>query len=165
MKQRIGYSGAQIALHWTIAVLILFNYIYSDGMGRALHARLDGTPATDLGGINPSVHVWVGVAVLVLSLIRLGLRLGRGVPEPGGEGLVQVAAEWGSPAAVSADDPGSGRWHDHLWFGRVDAAGDIHGVLANALMIVAGGHAAMAIYHQFVMRDGLLDRMTRPGDM
>ena len=66
MKQRIGYSGAQIALHWTIAVLILFNYIYSDGMGRALHARLDGTPATDLG-INPSVHVWVGVAVLVLS--------------------------------------------------------------------------------------------------
>ena len=51
------------------------------------------------------------------------------------------------------------------WFGRVDAAGDIHGVLANALMIVAGGHAAMAIYHQFVMRDGLLDRMTRPGDM
>ena len=49
MKQRIGYSGAQIALHWTIAVLILFNYIYSDGMGRALHARLDGTPATDLG--------------------------------------------------------------------------------------------------------------------
>ena len=51
------------------------------------------------------------------------------------------------------------------WFGRVDAAGDIHGVLANALMIVAGGHAAMAIYHQFVMREGLLDRMTRPGDM
>ncbi len=163
MKQRIGYSGAQIALHWTIAVLILFNYIYSDGMGRALHARLDGTPATDLG-INPSVHVWVGVAVLVLSLIRLGLRLGRGVPEPGGEGLVQVAAEWGHRLLylLMILVPVAGMI---TWFGRVDAAGDIHGVLANALMIVAGGHAAMAIYHQFVMRDGLLDRMTRPGDM
>ena len=163
MKQRIGYSGAQIALHWTIAVLILFNYIYSDGMGRALHARLDGTPATDLG-INPSVHVWVGVAVLVLSLIRLGLRLGRGVPEPGGEGLVQVAAEWGHRLLylLMILVPVAGMI---TWFGRVDAAGDIHGVLANALMIVAGGHAAMAIYHQFVMRDGLLDRRTRPGDM
>ena len=163
MKQRIGYSGAQIALHWTIAVLILFNYIYSDGMGRALHARLDGTPATDLG-INPSVHVWVGVAVLVLSLIRLGLRLGRGVPEPGGEGLVQVAAEWGHRLLylLMILVPVGGMI---TWFGSVDAAGDIHGVLANALMIVAGGHAAMAIYHQFVMRDGLLDRMTRPGDM
>ncbi len=123
MKQRIGYSGAQIALHWTIAVLILFNYIYSDGMGRALHARLDGTPATDLG-INPSVHVWVGVAVLVLSLIRLGLRLGRGVPEPGGEGLVQVAAEWGHRLLylLMILVPVAGMI---TWFGRVDAAGDI----------------------------------------
>ena len=48
MKQRIGYSGAQIALHWTIAVLILFNYIYSDGMGRALHARLENSDAQEI---------------------------------------------------------------------------------------------------------------------
>ena len=48
------------------------------------------------------------------------------------------------------------------WFGRIEATGDIHAVLANALMILAGGHALMAIYHQFIVRDGLLTRMTRP---
>ena len=48
------------------------------------------------------------------------------------------------------------------WFGRTEATADLHALLANALMIVAGGHALMAIYHQFVVRDGLLTRMTRP---
>ena len=47
----------------------------------------------------------------------------------------------------------------------VKATGDLHAVLANALLVVAGGHALVAIYHQFVIRDGLLARMTRPGSM
>ncbi len=94
MKQRSGYSTIQIALHWAIAVLILFNYLYSEGMEDALDARLEGTPLENIG-INPSVHVWVGVTVLVLCLIRLGLRLARGVPEAGGTGAMQLAAIWG----------------------------------------------------------------------
>ncbi len=39
----------------------------------------------------------------------------------------------------------------------------MHAVLANLLMIVAGGHAVMAIYHQYFLHDGLLARMMRPG--
>lgn len=161
MIQRIGYSGTQIALHWAIAVLILFNYIYSEGMGDALDARLEGIPATNLE-INPQIHVWVGVTVLVLSLIRLALRQTRGVPEAGGTGMMQLAATWGHRLlyALMILVPVMGGL---TWFGRIEATGDIHALLANALMIVAGGHALMAIYHQFVVRDGLLNRMTRPG--
>lgn len=160
MTQRRGYSGIQIALHWAVAVLILFNYIYSDGMGRALDARLEGTPATNLE-INPQLHVWVGVTVLLLSLIRLLVRQTRGAPEAGGSGMMQLAATWGHRLlyALMILVPLMG---GITWFGRVDATGELHAVLANALMIVAGGHALMAIYHQFVVRDGLIHRMTRP---
>ena len=162
MRQRSGYSAPQIALHWAIAVLILFNYIYSDGMGRALDARLEGTPATNLD-INPQIHVWVGVTVLLLTLIRLALRQTRGVPEAGGTGLMKLAATWGHRLlyALMILVPLMGGL---TWFGRIEATGDIHALLANALMIVAGGHALMAIYHQFIVRDGLLTRMTRPGN-
>ncbi len=94
MKHRNGYGGTQILLHWIIAALILFNYIYSDGMGQALDARLKGAAAAN-PEINPAIHVWVGVAVLVLCALRLIVRTVRGAPEPGGTGMVQMAARWG----------------------------------------------------------------------
>lgn len=159
MQHRNGYSGTQIALHWIIAILILFNYIYSDGMGRALRARIEGSPATELE-LNPGIHVWVGVAVLVLTLIRLALRETRGVPEAGGTGAMQQAAIWGHRLLylLMIVVPLLGGL---TWFGKVDGTGDPHGVLANLLMIVAGGHAVMAIYHQYFLRDGLMKRMMR----
>ena len=41
---------------------------------------------------------------------------------------------------------------------------DLHGLAANALLLVAIGHAAMALYHHFVLHDGVLRRMTRQAD-
>ncbi len=163
MSQRNGYSGSQIVLHWAIAVLIVFNYIYSEGMGKALHFRLEGRTAEDLQ-INPQVHILVGVAVLVLVLLRLVLRRVQGVPAPGGHGAMQKAAHWGHLLlyALMLLVPVAGGL---AWFGGIAALGDVHAVLANALMIVAGGHAAAAIYHQYFLRDGLMHRMTRPDNV
>jgi len=36
---------------------------------------------------------------------------------------------------------------------------DMHALTANAIMILAGLHAAAALAHQYVLKDGLLDRM------
>ena len=73
-----SYSRTQIALHWVIFLLFALNYIVSDGMGRALRTFSEGgTPE----GITPMIHVWSGIAVLALTLVRLALRLTRGVPE------------------------------------------------------------------------------------
>jgi superoxide oxidase len=36
---------------------------------------------------------------------------------------------------------------------------DLHGYLAYAIFALAGGHALLALWHQFVLRDGLLLRM------
>lgn len=167
MKHRIGYSGTQILLHWTIAVLIVFNYFYSEGMGRALRVRLGGEAA--LNGapppdINPSIHVWVGVAVLVFAIIRLILRETEGVPEAGGKGKMEVAALWGHRLLYLLIFlvPLAGGL---TWFGRIHALGDVHKLLSDLLVIVAAGHAIIALYHQFVLRDGLIWRMIRPGSM
>jgi cytochrome b561 len=49
------------------------------------------------------------------------------------------------------------------WYGGVGLAGDVHSLTSNALLIVALGHAAVALVHQYVLKDGTLDRMTRFG--
>lgn len=162
MTTRNGYSRPQILLHWIIAVLIAFNYLYSEGMGEALDFRLgDAASGATAADINPQVHVWVGVAVLLLSLARLILRGVEGVPEPGGQGAMQRMAGWGHRLLylLMILVPLMGGL---TWFGRIEALGDIHAVLANTLIVVALGHAAVAIFHQLVLRDNLIRRMTRP---
>ncbi len=38
--------------------------------------------------------------------------------------------------------------------------GDVHGILANyGLLVLVGLHVAAALYHYFVRRDGVLQRM------
>ena len=106
-------------------------------------------------------HVAFGMAILALVLLRLVVRLRRGVPEaPGVPGSLQVkAADWGHRLIylLTIAVPLGGM---SIWFGGMDN-GDVHGFFANALMIVVLGHALMALYHQYVLKDGLLRRMMR----
>ncbi len=44
---------------------------------------------------------------------------------------------------------------------RHDAV-ELHGLLANILLFAAGAHALAALWHQFVLKDGLLARMRAP---
>jgi cytochrome b561 len=37
--------------------------------------------------------------------------------------------------------------------------GDWHALAANAILILAGVHAAAALFHHFILRDGVLRRM------
>jgi len=46
------------------------------------------------------------------------------------------------------------------WFFGIDQAADLHVLVMNAMMLLILGHAAMAIFHHYVLRDGLLSRMT-----
>ncbi len=158
MAARTGYSPAQIALHWIVAVLVVFNYFYSGGMGRALAVKMGLTdrPLT----IIPQIHVIVGVSVLVLVLIRLALRASRGVPEAPGAGLARAAAIWGHRLlyALLIAVPVLGGL---TWFGEIRALGDAHEILANVLLVVVAGHAIMALVHHYVHKDGVLTRMFR----
>ncbi|MCY1126057.1 cytochrome b/b6 domain-containing protein [Frigidibacter sp. RF13] len=158
MQVKTSYSGAQIALHWLIAVLILANYLLSEEMGDTFDRMLEGEGGGTLGS---AFHVWAGVAVLILSAIRVVVRLRTGAPESAGAGLMDVAARWAHRLlyVLMLLVPGLGAYS---WFAGAESTADLHELTANLLMAVAGLHALAALYHQYVLKDGLLMRMLRP---
>lgn len=156
MKATSGYSGLQIALHWLIAVLIVLAWLFSEGAEAALEAVEEGATV----GFVP--HVALGLAVLALVVLRLVVRLRRGAPAaPGVPGSAQVKmAEWGHRLIylLMIAVPLGGI---SIWFGGMDN-GDVHGLFATVLMVVVLGHAVLALYHHYILKDGLIRRMMKP---
>jgi cytochrome b561 len=156
MADRSGYSGLQIGLHWGVALLILLAWFTAEGAEEAMEAAEDGAAT----GFVP--HVAFGLAILALVVLRVIVRLTRGAPAaPGVPGSLQVrAADWGHRLIylLMIAVPLGGI---SIWFLGMDN-GEIHGFFANVLLVVALGHAALALYHQFVLKDGLIRRMMRP---
>ncbi len=157
MTLKTTYSGLQIGLHWATALLIAANYFISDGMGEALDAHIAGEPVV---GLTPTWHVWSGTVLLGLVVVRLVVRVLSGELEAGEPKTLQrrVAdvGHWVLYALMLAV-PVLGAL---TWFGKMDAFGNVHVMVMNALMLVILGHAAMAIFHHYVLKDGLLSRMT-----
>lgn len=156
-----GYSIPQKALHWTMALLILFNLIFSDGMEHWNRLMRRGEPITPDDISSANIHACVGIAVLVLCLVRLCLRLVQGVPEaPADEPpiakLVGKVTHWAFYAIFLAMPlSGIGKYY----FGN-DIAGELHGgpikLLLWALIVL---HILGVLVHQFFWRTNLLRRM------
>lgn len=160
MKISDGYSGVQILLHWAIAVLIGVNWFISDGMEQAFDAHTEGQavafwPAT--------IHIYVGMTVLVLVLARIAIRLMRGAPAApqGTSKLIDLAGHashfvlYGLLLLVPT-------FGAVAWYLGFDPAGGLHVLTMNLMLIIIGVHAVAALFHQYVIKDGLLLRMMRP---
>ena len=106
-------------------------------------------------------HVAIGLAILALVVVRVLVRLGRGAPAAPGEpgSLSVMAADWGHRLIylLMIAVPLGGI---SVFFLGLDV-GEVHGLAANLLMLVVLGHALMALYHQYVLKDGLLRRMMK----
>ncbi len=156
----VKYNRLQIALHWGVFLLFAFNFIFSEGMGKALRLKLEGGVPE---GLVPLVHPPVGVAILVLTLLRLVVRLRKGAPDlpDNGHPLMDKAAHYGHLAlyGLMVLVPVSGM---AAWGGGIAQAGEVHEVLIKATMLLVIGHAIAALVHQFVLKDNLMSRM-RPG--
>ncbi|HOZ33853.1 MAG TPA: cytochrome b/b6 domain-containing protein [Tabrizicola sp.] len=155
MKVTTGYSRIQIALHWGVALLILFAWLSGEGAEEAMELVEDG------GVVGFVPHVAIGLAILTLVVARVLVRLSRGAPAaPGVPGSLSVkAADWGHRLLylLMIAVPLGGI---SVFFLGLEV-GQIHGLAANLLMLVVLGHALMALYHQYVLKDGLLRRMMR----
>jgi cytochrome b561 len=155
MKTTTGYSGLQIGLHWLIAILILTAWFTGEGAEEAMEVVEEGGVA----GFVP--HVAIGLAILALVVVGVLVRLGRGAPAaPGTPGSLSVrAADWGHRLVyllmIAVPLGGISTFFLGL------EVGEIHGLAANILMLVVLGHALMALYHQYVLKDGLLSRMMK----
>jgi cytochrome b561 len=169
-----GYTGTAKTLHWLIVALLIAQFIFAWTMP---HIGRD-TPVTTL----ISLHFTFGIVILAVAVIRLAWRATHAEPPPEAglplwqnrsgqivhwllyallfvvpllgwmdasrRGMPVVLAGFELPKLLATRAPGWG------W------TGDVHGLLANYLMLaLVGLHVAAALYHHFVQRDGVLRRM------
>lgn len=180
MPIRPRYDPLSQFFHWATALAVLAAYVIEPhGFNRLLRQGLD--PATSNSVLW---HESLGMLVLVLTLLRLlWLALRPTTPQTAMAGWMQRAARLAhgalwllvllTPLAAlltlaGKDAPltllGGLRlqelpWLAHSAFAHLLDWGDVHEALGNALLLIAGAHAAAALYHQFVLKDGVLSAM------
>lgn len=149
-----GYSHLQIALHWLTLLLLIGSWLTRGGAGRAFDAASQGED------VGPPLHALIGITILVVTLVRIGLRLTRGAPPPpaGDSAMQQAATIWGHRLLylLLVGVPIGGAV---MWLSGEELP---HGLLGYTLFVLVVGHAVLALHHQHIKRDGLMKRMTRP---
>lgn len=166
------YHPALITLHWLLAVAILGMYVFGSFVLDDMHNTAPDKPTL------LSLHLIVGIAILVLTVVRLivRVRMPRPDPVPGSRGAQKVATALqhttytltvlivvsGLVLAFSAN-------LFSILFGHVGTlpkdfedftSHDIHGWLVNGLLAVVALHVAAALQHQFILKDNILSRMS-----
>ena len=160
---RTGYSLAQIALHWIIAVLIIAQVVLHEGMHGAFREAQGGAAATEAERLMGDLHVAGGIAVFLLALLRVALRLRRGAPPP--PETEHPALRFAARAvhfafyAIILLMPLTGAL---AWFGGVEASAAVHRAGMLAIFVLLLLHVAGALYHHFVLRTDVMRRILRP---
>lgn len=159
----IGYSFAQIVLHWVMAVMVVFQVVMGENIGPAWQAFRDGTTPAEADLFAANVHVAVGMGVLALAVARLFLRITHGAPPPPpGQSRVQRGIAHSVHAVlyiVIVAMPISGAI---AWFGGVEIAGTVHHFAKPVIIIAIALHVIGALVQHFVKRTDVLTRMFRP---
>jgi cytochrome b561 len=171
---RTRYSGVTQAIHWATAVLVLVAFVYGPG-GSELRVY---SPARDA---TRQLHETLGLAVFTLVVVRVLWRLVDVRPAP------VPAARWMAAAArvvqgmlytllfVVPLTAISGAWlegHPLTLLGGLQVAplmskshelgasiATLHTWLGDALLWLAGLHAAAALVHHVALRDVVLVSM------
>lgn len=155
----LGYSALQIWLHWIVAVLVVFQLIFGEAISGGFDARVeDGASGYTTQAL---LHIAAGVLIGLFMLWRLVQRFGRGVPDEGA-GLQGLAAKVGHWAfyAILIVAPLVGL---AAWFGKSEDIADLHTTVKPVLIVLIAVHVLAALWHHFILKDGLLLRMKRPG--
>jgi cytochrome b561 len=158
----MSYSLSQRFLHWAVALLIFFNLLFPDGMNIWHRLMRRGQVPTPEQISSANIHAYVGIAILLLAVLRLGLRFTKGVPdeiaqEPVIFRLAARLAHAGLYILIFAM-PLSGI--AAYYFG-IDPAGSFHAdVLKIILWALIAAHVAGALVHQFYWKSNVLRRMT-----
>jgi cytochrome b561 len=165
------YDHKTIYYHWISAALILGLWF----IGQNIDSFSKGDPRV----IVRSIHITLGIILAVIFALRLkwkaqgGVKLPQATPGMLGKlaigvhhllylllGLtlvVGIAAVWirgdniFNLFHIPPFDPTDAQLREEVV--------DIHEFLANSLLVLAAGHALMAIWHHKIMKDGVLKRM------
>jgi cytochrome b561 len=165
------YHPILVAIHWTTALLVIFMLV----IGKV---SLKWMP-NDAAKIFPlAAHMITGISILVLTLVRIFIRLRFPKPAPAtagnrfldaigvithyllylgalGMGIsgLGIASQAGLLSSVFG---GSGALPEDFFVYPVRYG---HGYLSSALILIILLHTGAAIFHQFIRKDKLLSRM------
>jgi cytochrome b561 len=174
MIRTARYGSVAQALHWLTAILVLVAFIYGPGGSEErVYSR-----AVDF---DRQLHETLGLCVFALVVMRLAWRLVDTHPDPPQVarwmGIASKVTQWalyvllvavpltsitgawleGHPLTLLAGveiPPLLARSHDvGAWLAN------LHGWLGDTLLWLAGIHALAALYHHFVLKDGVLASM------
>ena len=158
MPAPIEFSRLQIILHWLVALLVIVQTLLHEGIVGAWD-RVENGGEMEFSLIVIS-HIVIGTIVFFLILWRLLVRIRRGAPEfPSKEtGPQKLLAKLVHRAfyLLLIILPISGL---AAVFGGVMPAAEGHELMAKALIILVILHVLATIYHQFVLKTNLIQRM------
>ena len=164
------YQPALVALHWLLALMII-------GLLCLGFFVLADMPNTDPKKLDILVwHMSGGMFVLVLMILRLIIRRWSARPATAATGsplldrlasiahhslyvivFLMIASGWTTGWLISGAFQPNGEPLPKTF--DVLPTFQVHAVLATLLTILIAAHIAAALYHQFVLKDGLFRRM------
>jgi cytochrome b561 len=167
----LRYDPRSIILHWCTAVLVALLWI----IAQIINDFANGPLRVDAR----SLHITLGIVLVAVLGLRIIWRNGRsGAVTLVRSGLMERAAHLGhillyvlailAVLSGMANEWVRGDSIFNLFTLPSPYSGDrelrkligtIHAYATNALLIAALGHAALALFHQYVLRDGVLERM------
>jgi cytochrome b561 len=170
-ETQLNYDSRSIGLHWVTAALVIVLW--------CLGQTIDWFPRGNARIAARSLHVCLGAVLAVILCYRLWWRLGAGRRLPAaGSGIPQAFATVLHfllyAALLSAVAVGvANAWvrGDNIFnlftlpaFDLGNKAlkaqvEDLHALLANVLLALAGFHAAAALAHHLIWKDSVLRRM------
>jgi len=167
------YSKRMVIIHWlTVALLIVAWYL-----GDALDDARNEKGATLIGY---SAHALVGGTILLLTILRWTFRGVDGTPPPVGNSLMDMVAKGvhyglyillvllsvtGLLTVITSSVglaflAGDASLLPAKYTGPSVAPHAVHEVLVTVLIVAVVVHILGAIKHQFIMKDGLMERMS-----
>jgi cytochrome b561 len=165
------YDRTTIRLHWTIVILVALQWIGAE--------LSDVLPDRHARAIYWSSHISLGILFALVVGAHLWWRntRGRHLPNSTEDGwetataLVHTALNW-LPAVLAALGIGIVLARGWTLFGAIRIPmvpggsrplarqiHEIHEWTAHVVVLLAIGHAAAALFHHYVLRDGVLGRM------
>ena len=175
--ERDGFSGTQRVLHWLMAIMVLAMLFIGVSMVSTLKPRFL---------ILISIHKPLGIAILVLALLRLGVRLRLGAPKlpddlPRTQALAAQLSHlvlyalliamplvgWGMLSAGGYPVVLYGSFHLPAILPHDDQLHAIlrttHTVLAYMFFATILLHVTAALFHALIRRDGVFRAMAGVG--
>lgn len=165
------YSRRMVIVHWLTLALLVAAWFLGEEVNEARKEEV----ATLLGYL---VHGLVGGAVLLFTLARLYFRSKDGVPPPIGDTPMDKVAKGvhyalyallilvpvsGTMQVLTSDvSSAMAAWDASLLPSKFTGvpAHEVHEILINVLIVLGVIHVLGALKHQFIAKDGLMERMS-----